>query len=113
MSGGILARSSTMSSPTFIAGERMKKLIVLLALVLGTSAFAQQKTEAKPEEKTPAKSAPADAKKPAEAKPEEKKDETAAGEEKPVVMHHSIRVGSKTLNYTTTTGMMPIKNAEG
>jgi carboxypeptidase C (cathepsin A) len=90
----------------------MKNLIVLLALAIGTSAFAQQKTEAKPEERISAKSAPADAKKPAEAKPEEKKDEPA-GEEKPVVVHHTIRAGSKTLNYTTTTGMMPIKNAEG
>lgn len=31
-------------------------------------------------------------------------------EESPVVTKHSLRVGAKTLNYTTTTGFMPIKN---
>lgn len=32
-------------------------------------------------------------------------------EEPPVVTKHSIRVGAKQLNYTVTTGFMPIKNA--
>ena len=32
-------------------------------------------------------------------------------DEPPVVSKHSIRVGSRQLNYTTTTGFMPIKNA--
>ncbi len=32
-------------------------------------------------------------------------------EEPPVVTKHSIRVGSRQLNYTVTTGFMPIKNA--
>lgn len=31
----------------------------------------------------------------------------------PVVTKHSIRVGSRTLNYTVTAGFMPIKNREG
>jgi carboxypeptidase C (cathepsin A) len=31
-------------------------------------------------------------------------------EEPPTVMKHSVRVGGRTLNYTTTTGFMPIKN---
>src|SRR5690348_10003949 len=31
-------------------------------------------------------------------------------EEPPVVTKHSLRVGGKTLNYTTTTGFLPIKN---
>ena len=31
-------------------------------------------------------------------------------EEPPIVTKHSVRVGSRTLNYTTTTGFMPIKN---
>src|SRR5215470_1892454 len=34
-------------------------------------------------------------------------------EEPPVVTHHEIRVSGKTLRYTATTGMMPIKNREG
>ncbi|MFN0139991.1 MAG: S10 family peptidase [Pyrinomonadaceae bacterium] len=36
---------------------------------------------------------------------------SADREEPPVVTKHSIRTGSRTLNYTTTTGFMPIKNA--
>lgn len=32
-------------------------------------------------------------------------------EEPPIVTHHTTRVGSKTLNYTVTTGFMPLKNA--
>src|SRR4051812_10937333 len=34
-------------------------------------------------------------------------------EEPPVVTHHEIRVGGRTLHYTATTGMMPIKNRDG
>src|SRR5262249_26492319 len=34
-------------------------------------------------------------------------------EELPVVTHHEIRVGGKTLRYTATSGMMPIKNRDG
>lgn len=32
-------------------------------------------------------------------------------EEPPIVTKHSVRVGSRTLNYTVTTGFMPLKNA--
>ena len=38
-------------------------------------------------------------------------DATQQREEPPVVTKHSIRIGSRTLNYTVTTGFMPIKNA--
>ena len=34
-------------------------------------------------------------------------------EEPPVVTKHEIRVGGRTLRYTATTGMMPIKNRDG
>jgi carboxypeptidase C (cathepsin A) len=34
-------------------------------------------------------------------------------EETPVITHHEIHAGGKTLRYTATTGMMPIKNREG
>src|SRR5437588_8801617 len=34
-------------------------------------------------------------------------------EEPPVVSKHEIRVGGKTLRYTATVGMMPIKNRDG
>ena len=38
---------------------------------------------------------------------------TPTPEEPPVVTKHSIRVDGQTLNYTATTGMMPIKNRDG
>lgn len=31
-------------------------------------------------------------------------------EEPPIVTHHSVRVGGRTINYTATTGFMPLKN---
>ncbi len=47
-------------------------------------------------------------------KPEAKKEEPKpAPEEKPVVRSHQVTIGGKVLKYTTTTGMMPIKNADG
>lgn len=33
-------------------------------------------------------------------------------EDAPVVTHHSVTVGGRTLNYTVTTGMMPLKSSE-
>src|SRR6266581_7087150 len=38
---------------------------------------------------------------------------TPTPEEPPVVTHHEIRAGGKTLRYTATVGMMPIKNRDG
>jgi len=34
-------------------------------------------------------------------------------EEQPIVTKHEIHANGKTLSYTATTGMMPIKNATG
>ena len=34
-------------------------------------------------------------------------------EEKPIVTHHEMRAGGKTLRYTATTGLMPIRDAAG
>src|SRR5689334_7544720 len=34
-------------------------------------------------------------------------------EETPVITHHEINVGGKSLKYTATVGMMPIKNRDG
>ncbi|MFI5197966.1 MAG: S10 family peptidase [Thermoanaerobaculia bacterium] len=44
--------------------------------------------------------------KPAEGKKEEK-------EEPPVITHHELNAGGKTLKYTATTGLMPLKNEAG
>src|SRR6266550_7353134 len=38
---------------------------------------------------------------------------TPAAEEIPVVTKHEITIGGKTLHYTATVGMMPLKNREG
>lgn len=46
-------------------------------------------------------------------KPAAEEKKPAPPEEKPVVTKHSVKAGGKTLNYTATVGMMPIKNAEG
>src|SRR4051812_47713119 len=100
---------------TFTTGETMKRLALAVVLVFAVTASAQQKEAPKAEEKTSAKSAPKDAKTAEQAaapKPAEEKAESGA-EEKPVITHHTIRGGGKTLNYTATVGMMPIKNAEG
>src|SRR5258708_14844916 len=53
-------------------------------------------------------SAPADQpSKSSAATPEAKKE---APDQPPVVTHHEVHVGGKTLHYTATTGMMPLKN---
>jgi len=71
----------------------MKAIILLSTLVLCSLAALAQP----PSTPTPR---PPDTPRPADAR-----------DEPPVVAKHSIRVGSQTLNYTTTTGFMPIKNA--
>lgn len=38
---------------------------------------------------------------------------TPPPEEPPVITHHEIKVGGKTLRYTATVGLMPIKNRDG
>jgi carboxypeptidase C (cathepsin A) len=38
---------------------------------------------------------------------------TLAGEEQPIVTRHEVRVGSKVLRYTATTGTMPLKDQAG
>jgi len=56
--------------------------------------------------------APKPAEKPVEEKPAAPADREWEGE-KPVVTRRSVRAGGRTLNYTVTTGMMPIRNAAG
>ena len=43
--------------------------------------------------------------------PQAKPSPSPEREEPPAVTHHSTRVGGRTLNYTVTTGFMPMKNA--
>lgn len=57
------------------------------------------------------------AQQPAEAKKTEEQAQAQkappAVEEKPIVTHHEIKTGGRTLKYTATTGLMPIRNAQG
>jgi len=47
------------------------------------------------------------------ASPRRAPDQATPPEEPPVVTHHEIKIGGKTLRYTATVGMMPIRNREG
>jgi carboxypeptidase C (cathepsin A) len=41
------------------------------------------------------------------------KDKPPLNDEKPIVRKHSITIGGRTLDYTTTAGLMPIRNEDG
>ena len=70
------------------------KVITLVSflLVFSSLTLAQPPSAAKPQETPP----PA---------------KQAAADDAPTVTKHSVRVGAKQLNYTVTTGFMPLKNA--
>ena len=89
---------------------QIRRALLFVALVTFLSIFAvgQERRSQRPPDAqatTPSASQPA---KPAPAEGKKETTETA-----PVVMHHETHVGSKTLHYTTTTGLMPIRNKEG
>jgi carboxypeptidase C (cathepsin A) len=73
----------------------------VLGSVMGSILFAQQPQGGRgATQATPAPATPPVAEKP-------------LVEEKPIVSKHEIQVNGKTLSYTATAGMMPIKNAQG
>ncbi len=78
-----------------------------VALLLFFSPQADQRRPA-----PAAQTAPAN---PAAPKPPEKpqKPEPEKPEEPPVVTHHSIQLHGQTINYTATTGMLPIRDPQG
>jgi len=79
---------------------------VLVLLILCSFASAQRNRPAAPAPSpSPAEAGAKPAGPPAEPKHE-------APEVPPVVTHHEVHVGGKTLRYTATTGMMPLKNAD-
>ena len=86
--------------------RRALPMCLFVIFILAVSAVGQERRSREPE----AQSSPAStqAAKPASSEP--KKDST---EPPPVVTHHEIHVGGKTLRYTATTGMMPIRNTDG
>jgi carboxypeptidase C (cathepsin A) len=79
-----------------------------LALILFCSLLAGGQQRNREDRQPP--SSPATAPAAAETRPSEAKKEPV--EPAPVVTHHEIHVGGKTLRYTATAGMMPLKNVD-
>ena len=91
--------------------SRFISFCILLMCPLGFANAQGRRGQAPPPAPAPAQSQPNPAAKPpADAKPEPKKE---TQEQPPTVTHHEIHVGGKLLRYTATTGLMPLRNAEG
>ena len=86
---------------------RRASFFVIVVMILSFSAFGQRNRGDRPPAPAPAAS-PAEPAKPSGTPAADAKKEPA--EVPPVVTHHEIHVGGKTLHYTATTGMMPLKN---
>src|SRR5829696_7524909 len=111
-------------------GSSTLKLTLLFALLLPAAAAAAAQTPAPSQEATPAQT-PAAAQTPTPAQPGPAAPQTAGraggatptptpGERDaattdgpPSVTRHEMRVGSRTLRYTVTTGVMPLRSAAG
>jgi len=79
--------------------------LIALVSLFSLCAFAQRNRGERPP--APAPVASPEAKPTATPAAEAKKEQP---EQPPIVTHHEIHVGGKTLHYTATTGMMPLKN---
>ena len=106
---------------------------ILASLALATPSFSQQKTPPKPQvEKTaPAESTPAsktEEPRPETQQPHRESTQAAAPETSrpapqalhfdmtepaPVVTHHQVQIGGRTIHYTATVGKLPIRDAVG
>ncbi|MBZ5566347.1 MAG: peptidase S10 [Acidobacteriia bacterium] len=87
----------------------MRHFIVLVLMVVCSIALCGQERRAPATaEHTTEGEHPRDA----EPKPPVADKEKEPPEEKPVVTHHQIAIAGKTLRYTATVGMMPIKNEQ-
>src|SRR5437588_9555727 len=82
---------------------------LIFAMLFSLCAFGQRNRSDRPPATAPAAS-PTEQAKPAGTPAAEPKKE--APEQPPVVTHHEIHVGGKTLRYTATAGMMPLKNTD-
>jgi len=89
--------------------RRALSLLTAVLFLFSLSAFAQRNRGERPSAPAPAAS-PAEQAKPAGAPAAEARKEPP--EAPPIVTHHEIHVGGKTLHYTATTGMMPLKNTD-
>src|SRR6516165_8192272 len=77
------------------------------AIILFCSLFASAQQRNRDDRQPPSAPAGTPA---AETKPSEARKEVS--EPAPVVTHHEIHVGGKTLRYTATAGMLPLKNVD-
>src|SRR5258707_5942007 len=87
--------------------RRASFCLIPLVFLFSLCAFAQRNRGERPPAPTPTAS-PSEQAKPAGTPAAEAKKEPV--EPAPTVTHHEIHVGGKTLHYTATTGMMPLKN---
>jgi len=89
---------------------RRALLAVAVAALVSSVAFGLQRNRQEPPAQAPAAAEPGA--RPAASpspSPEAKKEQP---ETPPVVTHHELHAGGKTLHYTATAGMMPMKNSE-
>src|SRR5258707_11391085 len=93
-------------------------MLAIILLCFAVLSFGQEEGEAgRPAaspQQTPSPQATASPAVPASTQQRGSQERPATpAEELPVVTHHEIRAGGKTLRYTATVGMMPLKNREG
>src|SRR2546425_765722 len=95
-------------------------MIAAILLCLALLSFGQEESQGRrqppAQQPTPAAqttATPTASPGPGSGQPRRPTDQAAPAEEQPVITHHEIRVGGKTLRYTATVGMMPIKSREG
>jgi carboxypeptidase C (cathepsin A) len=86
--------------------------ILLAAVLLITSSPQRERPGAPPDQQRSSEAQTRqEAPRPAERAPE--KDKPVPPEQPPVVTRHEINAGGRTLKYTVTTGLMPIRNPQG
>ena len=89
--------------------RRLSSVLIVLSVLFSLCAMAQERNRGeRPPAAAPAAS-PAEQTKPAAPAAEARKE---APEPAPVVTHHEIHLGGKTLRYTATTGLMPLRNVD-
>src|SRR5258706_10313476 len=93
-------------------------MLAIILLCFAVLSFGQEESQARRQaaspQPTPSPQATASPAVPASTQQRGSQERPATpAEELPVVTHHEIRAGGKTLRYTATVGMMPLKNREG
>src|SRR5260370_1159244 len=93
-------------------------MLAIILLCFAVLSFGQEEGQARRQaaspQPTPSPQATASPAVPASTQQRGSQERPAtSAEELPVVTHHEIRAGGKTLRYTATVGMMPLKNREG